>query len=57
MTFLRLTRPEKLSKLEPMKQRFGAKAGSMIHAVAYSVLPIVAGVVFMVAGVKGESLF
>jgi hypothetical protein len=57
MTYLRFTNPQKLTKLEPMKQRFGATAGSIIHGAAYSVLPIVAGTIFIITGVKGHSLF
>lgn len=57
MTLLRFTNPQKLNKLEPMKQRFGATAGPIIHVVAYSVMPIVAGIIFIITGVKGGSLF
>lgn len=54
---LRLTRPAKLGKLEPMRQRFGAVAGSTIHIAAYSIAPIVFGAAMLVAGLRGVSVF
>jgi hypothetical protein len=56
-TYLRFANPKKLGKLEPMKQKFGATAGTVIHIIAYSVLPIATGVVFIVAGIRGASFF
>ncbi len=53
---LRFTNPAKLGKLEPMRQKFGATAGTAIHLVAYSVAPIVFGVVMLVAGIQGVSV-
>jgi len=56
-TFVRFTNPQKFGKLEAMKRKFGATAGTVIHTVAYSLIPIVAGIVFMVQGIRGVSLF
>ena len=56
-TFLRLKRPEKLGKLQAMKERFGANVGNLIHIVAYTVVPLVAGAVFVYFGVLGVALF
>jgi hypothetical protein len=39
-----------------MRQKFGATAGTAIHLVAYSVAPIVFGVVMLVAGFRGVSV-
>lgn len=57
MTFLRYTRPQGLKKLEALKDLFGDKTGDLIHRVAYSIMPIVAGGIFLLAGAKGISLF
>ncbi len=55
-SLLRFTNPAKLGKLEPMRQKFGAAAGTAIHLVAYSVAPIVFGIVMLVAGFRGASV-
>lgn len=56
-TFVRLTNPQKLGKLAAMKQAFGAIAGTAIHTVAYSVVPLAAGVVFIIQGIRGVAIF
>jgi hypothetical protein len=56
-TYVRLTNPQKFGKLEAMKQKFGTTAGTAIHTVAYSVVPIIAGIAFIIAGVRGVALF
>ena len=53
----RAKRPEMFRKLEPMKQRWGPGAGMAIHIVGYTVIPIIFGVVSVVAGLAGKSLF
>jgi hypothetical protein len=39
-----------LSKRGPMKERFGERTGDIIHLVSYTILPIVAGLLFLRAG-------
>ena len=56
-TYVRLKTPEKFGKLAAMRQQFGDIAGTIIHTVAYSVLPIVAGIIFIILGVQGGALF
>ncbi len=56
-TFVRFTSPQKFGKLEAMKQKFGATAGTVIHTVAYSVVPIITGIVFIIAGIRGVAFF
>ena len=56
-SFLRARKPEKLGKLQAMQERWGEKAGSAIHIVAYSVAPMVFGVTMIVAGFSGVSFF
>ncbi len=38
------------SKLRPMQRRFGDRAGLTIHFVAYVAIPLLAGLVFLLAG-------
>ena len=52
---LRVTHPAKLGKLQPMRDKFGHGLGTTIHLAAYSLAPIAAGVVFIVAGLAGVS--
>jgi hypothetical protein len=56
-TFVRFTNPQKFRKLEAMKQKFGAKVGVFIHTIAYSAIPAVAGIIFIIQGIRGVSLF
>jgi hypothetical protein len=57
VTILRQTRPQKLSKLQALKDLFGEKNGNTIHLFAYSIAPLVAGAVFLFAGSRGVSQF
>jgi len=50
---LRQVKPEVFHKLGPMKERWGDAAGTAIHVVGYSVIPIVAGIVWLMAGLGG----
>ncbi len=50
--YVRATNPGKFGKLQAMKERFGASAGTTIHIVAYSVLPIVFGIVMLFRGLQ-----
>jgi hypothetical protein len=54
---LRIKSPEKFGKLEAMKNKFGDEGGMLIHIIFYSVLPILAGIVFIVCGILGVSIF
>ena len=54
---MRVKSPEKFGKLEAMKTKFGGKTGTIIHIVFYSFLPILAGVVFLIIGFSGVSIF
>jgi hypothetical protein len=46
-----------VAKVGPMQERFGRTAGMVIHVVAYSVLPLVFGVIALVLGLSGRSIF
>ena len=53
----RAKKPEMFRKLQPMKERWGPRAGLAIHIVGYTVAPIVFGVMSVVSGLAGKSLF
>lgn len=44
---LRMTKPSMFPKLERMKHIYGDKTGSILHLTCYSIIPIVAGMVFL----------
>ncbi len=53
----RVAKPEQLKKLEPMKKFWGEKAGNAIHFVAYTAIPVLFGIVLVIKGLNGGSLF
>jgi hypothetical protein len=53
----RRNRPEQFRKLEPMKKFWGERGGMVVHVLAYTVLPIVFGIVLLLRGLQGGSLF
>lgn len=54
---MRRTGPQKLTRLQAMKDLFGERTGDIVHLLAYAVTPLVAGAVFLFAGSRGVSLF
>lgn len=50
---LRRKSPEKLVKLGAMKKFYGDKKGALIHIIAYTIAPIVVGIIIMVKGIFG----
>jgi len=55
--FFRVKNPEKFGKLNAMKEKYGEKAGVAIHTISYTVIPIIAGIIFIVVGLKGVAIF
>ena len=55
--YFRVKRPEKFGKLNAMKEKFGETAGAAIHTISYTVIPIIAGIVFILLGLKGGTIF
>jgi hypothetical protein len=53
----RAAKPEQLGKLEAMKKHWGAGPGYAVHFVGYTVVPVVAGAVFVWTGLQGYSFF
>jgi len=53
---MRSKAPEKFGKLAAMKAKYGDSTGTAAHILAYTVLPIVAGIILSFAGLNGLSL-
>jgi len=54
--YSRLVVPDKLKKLEPMKNFWGEKKGALLHCLSYVITPIVIGTVIVVGGFRGLTL-
>ena len=52
--YLRATNPEKLGKLEAMKESMGPGAGNAVHLVAYTLVPLAVGVIFLIRGLAAR---
>lgn len=50
--YLRLTGPTKLGKLEAMKKQWGDTAGTAIHWIGYTVMPLLVGSVLIFNGLQ-----
>ena len=50
--FVRARTPEKFAKLDAMKKQWGERAGTVVHTVGYTVVPIVVGVVLVVSALR-----
>jgi low temperature requirement protein LtrA len=53
---MRKRSPEKFGKLKAMKEKHGDSTGLAIHIMAYTVVPIVVGIILSFAGFNGLSL-
>lgn len=53
----RRARPEQFWKLDKMKQGYGERAGSAVHFIGYTVVPIGVGLVLVFLGLRGGSIF
>ena len=53
---MRIKPPEKFGKLKAMKDKFGSTAGQTIHVIAYTAMPILFGVIVIIAGINGLSI-
>lgn len=50
----RKAKPEQFTKLQPMKEFWGERRGNFGHTFGYTVMPIVCGILFIIAGLLGE---
>jgi hypothetical protein len=55
--YIRSANSTRFGKLEAMKKQWGESTGKNIHVVAYTVVPILFGIVMIVAGIGGISFF
>ena len=46
----RITKPSQFKKLQPMKDFWGERLGILIHALGYTVAPIIVGMVLICRG-------
>ena len=53
---MRTRSPEKFGKLQAMKDKHGDVNGTALHIVAYTVAPIIVGIILSFAGFNGMSL-
>ena len=53
----RSAKPEQFKKLAAMKKVWGSGPGNAVHLVAYTVVPLVVGAVFLWNGLQGRSMF
>ncbi|MHB0969978.1 MAG: hypothetical protein ACYC7A_17700 [Thermoanaerobaculia bacterium] len=53
----RSARPHQFRKLDAMKKSFGESGGTIVHFIAYTVVPIGVGIVFVFRGLAGLPLF
>jgi hypothetical protein len=52
--YVRATTPEKLAKLEAMRRQWGEHAGTAVHVVGYTVVPILIGVALVASALLGR---
>lgn len=49
--------PDRLPTLKTMKNKYGAVNGMAVHILAYSVVPIVLGIMLSFTGIYGMSIW
>ncbi len=54
---LRIKSPETIGRLGSMRNRFGDRAGLAVHFVAYTLMPLLIGILLLAAGSRGHALF
>lgn len=55
--YLRQAKPEKLGKLDAMREAWGEQGGYALHLVSYSIVPAVFGASTILAGLRGVAFF
>ena len=56
-TVARSRTPDRLRKFTNMRKAFGERAGTLIHVISYSIIPVILGLVLIVLAARGYSLF
>ncbi len=54
---VRFSNPMVFGRLEAMQETLGEVTGTMLHLVAFTLLPIALGLMCINAGIRGTSLF
>jgi translation elongation factor EF-1beta len=49
---MRVANPSGFGKLDAMKERMGDALGTTVHVIAYTIMPIVFGVVMLISGIN-----
>jgi len=55
--YLRITGNDRFKKLKDLQERFGEKNGGWIHLILYCFAPTIFGIIMIMAGRKGFSMF
>ena len=55
--YTRIRSPERLSKLASMKRVYGNKAGEIVHAILYTIIPVVFGLILLISGILNVRVF
>ena len=55
--YLRIKDPYRLGKLAAMQKALGGAAGTALHFISYTLLPLAVGIVFIALGLQGKSIF
>ncbi|MEK6238850.1 MAG: hypothetical protein N2C14_29395 [Planctomycetales bacterium] len=56
-TYRRATNAPESKKMQVMKKAWGDGGGTALYVGAYSVMPVLCGVVFIISGVMGQPFF
>ena len=54
--YARIVSQKTFGKLDAMKKVWGPKTGVFIHLFAYTILPIILGIILIFSGLKGVSI-
>lgn len=55
--FLRIKNPSRFTKLATMQKILGEAAGTALHVISYTLMPIAVGLVFIALGLQGKAIF
>lgn len=55
--YLRLTGNDRFGKLKGMRDRFGENNGGWIHLLLYCIVPVIFGIIMVMAGREGYAIF
>ena len=53
--YARTATPEKVQKLDAMKEQWGESTGNIVHLAAYTIVPILVGLALIASGLLSSS--